>query len=101
MVAMSVLDKVMELYGDYCNRVLPVGELIQQLRKARGYSQQALADRLNRGSTWISDAENGHLPRSTRIQDIEAIAHALNCHTIDKARLIDAYICYLLKHLGE
>jgi transcriptional regulator with XRE-family HTH domain len=62
---MSTRKNILERFG---NRV-------RQLRKARGFSQEAFADRCHLDRTYISGIERGK--RNVAICNVEAIAQAL------------------------
>ena len=51
------------------------GNRVRQLRKARGFSQEAFADKCHLDRTYISGIERGK--RNVALCNIEAIAHAL------------------------
>ena len=51
------------------------GRRVRQLRRARGWSQEALADRCGLDRTYISGIERGR--RNVSLRDIEVIAQAL------------------------
>ena len=51
------------------------GNRVRQLRKARGFSQEAFADKCRLDRTYISGIERGK--RNVALRNIEAIAHAL------------------------
>jgi transcriptional regulator with XRE-family HTH domain len=51
------------------------GQRVRELRKARGLSQEALADLCNLDRTYISGIERGL--RNVALKNIEAIAQAL------------------------
>ena len=62
---MSPLASILERFG---NRV-------RHLRKARGYSQEAFADKCHLDRTYISGIERGK--RNVALRNIEEIANAL------------------------
>jgi transcriptional regulator with XRE-family HTH domain len=62
---MSVQVNILERFG---NRV-------RQLRKARGFSQEAFADKCHLDRTYISGIERGK--RNVALRNVEAIANAL------------------------
>ncbi|MCX7424203.1 MAG: helix-turn-helix transcriptional regulator [Planctomycetia bacterium] len=51
------------------------GNRVRQLRKARGFSQEAFADKCGLDRTYISGIERGK--RNVALRNIEAIADAL------------------------
>jgi transcriptional regulator with XRE-family HTH domain len=51
------------------------GNRVRQLRKARGFSQEAFADQCRLDRTYISGIERGK--RNVALRNIEAIAQAL------------------------
>jgi transcriptional regulator with XRE-family HTH domain len=51
------------------------GNRVRQLRKARGFSQEAFADKCHLDRTYVSGIERGK--RNVALLNIEAIAHAL------------------------
>ena len=51
------------------------GNRVQQLRKARGFSQETFADKCHLDRTYISGIERGK--RNVALRNIEAIAQAL------------------------
>ncbi len=93
------MDRLSALIDDECGAMPNFGAVLREMRSSRNYSQQEVALRINRGVTWISDAENGRLPRATTISDILTLAKALDCHPSQEARLIDAFICHVLNNL--
>lgn len=92
------MDRLREL-ADECGSDSDFGTLLRQIRTSKGHTQEMIAQKINRGTTWISDAENGKLPRATTISDIVILAKALNCHPVQEAQLIQAFICYYLQNL--
>jgi transcriptional regulator with XRE-family HTH domain len=97
----DVRERLLFIIDDMCGCVPSFGELVAKTRKSKDQTQQSLSLRLNRGPTWISDVENDRGPRSITLKDVEDLATALNCHPIEKARLVDAYICQCLRQIGE
>ena len=63
---MSPRDNILERFGTR----------VRQLRKARGFSQEAFADKCHLDRTYISGIERGK--RNVAICNIEAIARALD-----------------------
>jgi transcriptional regulator with XRE-family HTH domain len=51
------------------------GTRVRQLRKARGFSQEAFADKCHLDRTYISGIERGK--RNVALRNVEAIARAL------------------------
>ena len=51
------------------------GNRVRQLRKARGFSQEAFADECGLDRTYISGIERGK--RNVALRNVEAIANAL------------------------
>jgi transcriptional regulator with XRE-family HTH domain len=51
------------------------GNRVRQLRKARGFSQEAFADKCHLDRTYMSGIERGK--RNVALRNIEAIANAL------------------------
>ena len=97
----TITSRLLTLIEDVCDCVPSFGTTLQEIRKAKYKTQQAISLRLNRGIAWVSEAENDHLPKSMSFADIEALASALECHPSEKGRLVDAFICHCLRRIGE
>jgi transcriptional regulator with XRE-family HTH domain len=60
------------------------GERVRELRKARGLSQEVLAELSDLDRTYISGIERG--VRNVALRNIEALAHALGVELVELFR---------------
>ncbi len=58
-----------------------LGARIRQLRLARNWSQELLAEHADLHRTYINDLERGR--RNPSLWTIERLAHGLGCHVAD------------------
>jgi arginine repressor len=88
-----------------CLRVLSFGETLEDLLFEQRATQQMLVYALNqRGIEWsdnkVSRLVNNDIPDKLKAAEVRAIAEALNCNTVQLARLVQAFACHMLRKAG-
>lgn len=93
---MVYLDEI----EDLCHNAKNLGNVLDDLLSDKDIGQSVLADKVNYSVHYINRLANDILPQKMKLQDVDAIADALDCTLSERAELIFAFLCNRLKHIG-
>jgi len=77
------------------------GKLLQMFREDRDMSQFQLGELMSVSDKTISRYELGHIPNNLLLSDVDKLTFFVCSSEDQRIRLIDAFICHVLKQRGS
>lgn len=91
-----MLDKVLTDAAQICAKILSFGEVLDQIRVRRNWSQKQLAKSVYRSEAEVSRLLNNQVPRKLQVTDVHQLAQQLDCSRVELAQLMESFVCFLL-----